>query len=129
MTVDMMPAAQSFFGLAIPSANTIQSRVELAEPIDGCATLRGKEYSRRLVLIRRGGCTFIQKAHKAMKAGALGIIVFDNVDSDTMFNMKADESFPDVHIYSTFITKLYGEKLMTYIQKHNDDLVLGLTLD
>ena len=57
------------------------------------------------------------------------MIVFDNDETETLFNMKADESLTDVQIFSALITKSSGEKLMKFIGKYGSEVSIGLTLD
>ncbi|KAJ2633123.1 hypothetical protein H4R22_000702 [Coemansia sp. RSA 1290] len=60
-----------------------ETPVQVAAPIDstgsieGCAAY-GKSYTGQIVLVKRGNCTFVDKAENAQAAGAVGIIVYNN---------------------------------------------------
>jgi len=58
-----MAGAQSFFGVPIPAHNTLHVPIIISDPLDGCSKLKGKSYMHKMVLLRRGGCPFIKKAH------------------------------------------------------------------
>jgi len=51
---------------------------------DGCSPLiNGAEVNGKIALIRRGSCTFVSKAQAAEAAGAIAVIIVDNVVSAT----------------------------------------------
>jgi len=65
-----------------------------------------------LVLVRRGNCTFVEKALKAQKAGAAGLLVM--FDSDKVFPMSgANDTSQEkqVQIFAVSIGKKYGTKI------------------
>lgn len=61
-----------------------RQEVELCDPLHGDSYLRGS-----IALVLRGGCPFITKALNAQMAGAVGLVVSNNVD-DQLKYMDAD---------------------------------------
>lgn len=83
-----------------------------AEPADACAPLTNtQELSGAVVLIDRGSCSFMEKAVNAEKAGALAIIVVNNVVSEAAFAMGFDKHKHSVNITAMMINKDAGETL------------------
>src|SRR5205807_10545997 len=71
------------FGPALPSAG-ITANIVQAVPNDGCSALtNGSAVSGKIALIDRGSCTFISKTRNAQNAGAVGVIIVDNVSNTT----------------------------------------------
>jgi hypothetical protein len=58
--------------------------VAVAFPVDGCRELEGSGLAGTMVLIQRGTCEFGTKALHAQNAGALGVIVYNNVAGDAI---------------------------------------------
>ncbi len=52
--------------------------VALANPADGCAPLGQGSLEGKVALIRRGTCTFLEKAARAVDAGAIAMVVSNN---------------------------------------------------
>ena len=76
----------------------------------GCgATFNAAELAGKIVLIERGTCTFEEKVLNAQLAGAKGVIVFDNVTSNALIQMSADNN--SITIPAIFILKSAGEAL------------------
>jgi minor extracellular serine protease Vpr len=46
---------------------------------DACAELPAGSLANRIALIRRGGCTFHEKASNAQAAGATGVVLYNNI--------------------------------------------------
>jgi len=99
------PAITSDLG---PTALVVIGLIE--ENIDGC-----KEYANRvdgaLVLVQRGNCTFSQKITNAQNAGALAIIIYNNVPGD--IGMNADGTLPTVGI-----TQANGDAIIAFTQEN-----------
>lgn len=60
---------------ALPDDTPLQ--VVLASPTQACWGLQGN-YSGKVVLIRRGNCTFAEKGLQAMEAGAAAVLVYND---------------------------------------------------
>ncbi len=67
------------FGPPVSGAGTTGA-VALAAPADACTAItNGGQISGRIALVDRGNCNFTVKALNAQNAGAIGVIVADNV--------------------------------------------------
>lgn len=69
------PATGSFAGLSLPLYSGSR---DTSVPDDGCNGYTD-DLTGKLVLIRRGSCTFVQKAQSALKAGAKYVMFYNNV--------------------------------------------------
>ena len=88
------------FGPTIYAAPVTGDVVE-ATPNDGCTTLtNAAQISGNLALIDRGTCNFAVKVKNAQLAGAIGVIVANNIP-DAPINMGGDDAtitIPSLHI-------------------------------
>ncbi|GLD94999.1 hypothetical protein PINS_up003624 [Pythium insidiosum] len=75
-------------------------RLELATPVTGCAELpRVADGQRALLLTYRGTCSFIEKAQTAVKMGAVGLAVVNNVKGPGRFPaVSATTAIDDVPV-------------------------------
>lgn len=84
------------------SAAGITGNVVQASPNDGCSALgNAAAVSGNLALIDRGTCTFVQKVKNAQSAGAVGVIIVNNVVSPAVIQMgggDASISIPSVMV-------------------------------
>jgi hypothetical protein len=72
------------FGPPVTSGGTT-ANVASAAPSDACSALtNGSAVSGRLALVDRGGCNFTVKVKNAQNAGAVGVIVANNVTGDVI---------------------------------------------
>ena len=62
----------------------------------------------KIALVRRGICTFIEKAKEAQNAGAIGVIIMNNVDDDLINMSGTDDS---IVIPAVMISKTDGDLL------------------
>jgi hypothetical protein len=66
------------------SGNLVLAVDAFAPTSDGCSALtNGAAVTGKIVLIDRGGCTFLSQAQTAQAAGAIGCIIADNVSSSS----------------------------------------------
>lgn len=77
---------------------------------DGC-TATTQNYSGKIVLIRRGTCSFESKAVIAQNAGAVGVIIINNVVGGAVFNMSEDAAVTGT-IPAIMISKEDGDLLV-----------------
>ena len=66
-------------------------------PIEGCGQLiNSTDIAGKIAVVDRGNCTFVVKAQRAQTAGAIGLLVLNNVDGDpiTMAGEDAGISIP-----------------------------------
>ncbi|EPS70425.1 hypothetical protein M569_04337, partial [Genlisea aurea] len=54
-----------------------QTRVSLSEPSD-CCSIPTNQISGEVILVHRGGCSFLQKAQMAEAAGASGLLIINS---------------------------------------------------
>lgn len=112
----------------------LRGRVAQANPLEACTTFEGAAAAKvrgRIVLVRRGGCMFIEKARFLQAAGVIGAVVMDNkadTSSDThgLFAMSGDGQ-DDVKIPMVFVFAKEGNALLHELFLHGDKLELLLS--
>jgi len=75
--------------------------------------LAPKSLSGKLALIKRGLCTFTEKIQNAVAAGAVGAIIYNNVDDTPPMMDTRDAQIP-----SMIISKAEGEALAGFLAAH-----------
>jgi minor extracellular serine protease Vpr len=101
------PAAIGEFNPYIPPVENAQ--FASTEPADGCAAITN-DVDGKIALIDRGTCTFGTKVFNAENAGAIGVIVINNVAGDPTA-MAVDESFPEPTIPAAMVSQSAGAEL------------------
>ncbi|MFH1177286.1 MAG: S8 family serine peptidase [Acidobacteriota bacterium] len=97
------------FGPATPVAGVTAPVVAVA-PFDACAAItNGAEINGRIALLARGTCTFVAKVKAAQLAGAVGVIVTNNVADPVWVTMAGSD--PTITIPSVFISQQDGQAL------------------
>ncbi|WP_299001152.1 thrombospondin type 3 repeat-containing protein [uncultured Tenacibaculum sp.] len=82
---------------------------------DGCETItNATELNGKIAVIRRGTCNFSAKAKNAQDAGAIAVIIVNNVNT-APFNMAAGTGAEEVTIPALMIGKEDGDALITTI--------------
>jgi subtilisin family serine protease len=76
----------------------------------------GKDLHGKIALIKRGTLLFETKINNAMKAGAVGVIVFDNSLEPSLITMAMNTAT----LPSMFISQADGNALVDYVQAHPD---------
>lgn len=90
---------------------TVQSLAVVSRPEDACEMpLNRREFDGRIVLVRRGKCDFVVKVRNCQRAGALGVIIVDNVEPSELISMIGDG--PDIVIPSLMLEKYFGDRMM-----------------
>jgi uncharacterized repeat protein (TIGR01451 family)/uncharacterized protein (TIGR03382 family) len=93
----------------------------LANPLDACMNLAAGSLTGKVALIVRGGtdpsdpngsCTFLAKSNRAAAAGAMGVIIFNNVASPPYVRMAGS---PSITIPAVFISQADGQTLQTQV--------------
>jgi len=74
----------------------------------------GLDVKGKFVLIQRGEIAFVDKALNAQKAGAAGVIIYNNTDG--IVNMATD---PSITIPQLFMLKVDGDKLVEALKNEN----------
>ncbi|KAJ0403425.1 hypothetical protein P43SY_003996 [Pythium insidiosum] len=103
-----------------PSFLNESLRLVLATPVTGCQELPrdpGADGQRALLLTYRGTCSFIEKAQTAVKMGAAGLAVINNVKGPGRFPaVSATTAIDDVAVPVVMLSKLDGELVMSVLE-------------
>ncbi len=105
----------------VPISTAITSNIVLVDdgtslPTEGCnAFTNAASISGKIALIRRGTCTFIQKCTNATNAGAVAVIMMNNVSGNPAA-MGGTDTNGDVIIPSVAISKTDGDALVAALQ-------------
>jgi len=93
----------------------------LASPLDACTDLAAGSLTGTVAVIVRGGtdpsdpngsCTFIAKSSRAAAAGAIGVIIFNNVASPPYVRMAGS---PAIAIPAVFVSQTDGQTLQAQV--------------
>jgi uncharacterized repeat protein (TIGR01451 family) len=107
------PAEGALFGPAL-NATGVTGNLELVNDntgatTDGCEPLVGFTAG-NIAVIDRGLCFFVTKVKNAQDAGAIAVVVVNDVDDET-FNMSAPANSPVITIPSLLIGKSSGDTI------------------
>ncbi|GLH04276.1 Mannosyl-oligosaccharide alpha-1,2-mannosidase IA [Gryllus bimaculatus] len=89
-------AGPAHFGQELRGNNKVTGRLTVADPLRACSDLINPErLKKRIVIMERGDCMFVDKARRIQKAGAIAGIVVDNTPGTSsatspMFAMSGD---------------------------------------
>jgi hypothetical protein len=106
------------FGPAIGAAAISAPLVQALDPsdaagattLDACSTLtNASAIAGKIALVDRGTCTFVVKAKNIQNAGALAVVVTDNVDGNPPPGLGGTD--PTITIPAVRITKADGDRL------------------
>ncbi|MEN9734903.1 MAG: hypothetical protein RLZ45_2898, partial [Verrucomicrobiota bacterium] len=76
-------AVEASFSRPISKVGTLEAPLVAAEPIDACGPLSNPERLRgAFALVQRGVCPFFDKAQRAFEAGAVGVVIMNNVSGE-----------------------------------------------
>lgn len=81
-----------------------------------CDSMAYNDLTGKIALIRRGDCNFTLKAYRAQQAGAVGVIIVNNLynaDAGGLVNMAGALYASEVHIPCIFITRDDGDIILT----------------
>jgi len=103
----------------------IKSKLVFAKPFHLCTDLQNKdEVSGKIAIIERGDCTFVDKARRAMNAGASAVIVVDNVPDTSIHNSPpfamSGDGKDDVKIPTCFLFTVEANTLREALNLKND---------
>lgn len=108
--------------------NSIQSDLVLyldsaADTSNGCvAPSNASAMSGKIVVLRRGGCTFVNKTLAAQNAGATAVIIVNNVDGDLAMSGEG----ASITIPAISVTKDVGELLISQMQSTSVNVTIQL---
>lgn len=88
--------------------NSVTSQAVFVKPFHACVEVLNKdELDGMIAIIERGECTFVDKARRAMRAGAKAVIIFDNVPDTSINNQPpfamSGDGKDDVKIPTCFL--------------------------
>ncbi|CEF62933.1 Edem2 [Strongyloides ratti] len=123
-------AAPAQYGYTFNKHKFIIGKLELATPLVGCSTLNNKEnYVGKIVVMKRGECMFQEKSRNAQKAGAIGVIVIDNVigsshETTPPFALAGDNmQDDDIIIPTVLLYDIESQELMKSFLKNSNIIV------
>ncbi|XP_029367179.1 protease-associated domain-containing protein 1 [Echeneis naucrates] len=93
-----------------------------AAPLDGCSDLTDREIIQgQVVLVERGGCSFVQKARHAEEAGGKAVLIADNaVDNDSQYlDMITDGTTTKPNIPALFLLGRDGMMIRRSLQRQS----------
>lgn len=90
-----------------------------------CSDIQNKEeVNGKIAIIERGECTFVDKARRAMNAGASAVIVIDNVPETSITNQPpfamSGDGKDDVRIPTCFLFTIEANTLKDALNIKND---------
>jgi hypothetical protein len=95
----------------IAAVDSTPTNSSTGSPRDACSALtNATRVAGRIVLVERGGCEFQAKIENAEDAGAVGVIVYNDVDGEPIV-MNGDANV--VHIPAVMIGNGDGQRLLT----------------
>jgi hypothetical protein len=109
-------AAEASFGPSTPTTALTSNLVLVADnsssPNEGCNTIiNGTAVIGKIALVYRGNCTFVQKVQNAQNAGAVGVIVINNVSGQatTMGGTSSTITIPSIMISDVDGAQIVGQ--------------------
>jgi len=121
------PAFKSVFGPApLADVSALDPSALACLPSAGLPSgvnLAPGSLSGRVALIKRGLCTFTEKIQNATKAGAVAVLIYNNVDDTPPMMDTRDAQIP-----SMSISKAEGEALADFLAGHRAQASLDPTL-
>jgi len=115
LTVNSPPAVAGNYQVGTASFGSqlsspgVTANVAQTVPVDGCTAItNGATINGRIALIDRGNCNFVVKAKLAQDAGAVAVVIADNV-AGPVAGMSGDD--PTVTIPSVRITQADGNAI------------------
>ena len=111
---------------AAPGANVTARLVAAAAAnTHGCLAHEPGRAQGRVLLVRRGWCTFQLKAQLAQDAGALGLLLYDNLARTTLRMLGAEDPASQPSIPTFMVPSAQGQRLLERLEAGE---VLSLSL-
>ncbi|XP_068995038.1 protease-associated domain-containing protein 1-like [Embiotoca jacksoni] len=91
-----------------------------ADPADGCSDIKDREIIQgQVILVERGGCSFVQKARHVEEAGGKAVLIADNAeDNDSQYlDMVTDGSTTKPSIPALFLLGRDGMMIRRSLQR------------
>lgn len=104
----------------------------LGNPVsqEGCNASPVNSYVGKIAVVRRNNCTFVNKALYAQNAGAIAVIVVDNIDDDNLENnyMSAADNDPNGPLVTIPVVRISlsdGNRLIAEMQNEPVVMFIG----
>ena len=99
------------FTTSLASLGSVTAQVAATDPPDACDSLRNTaQINGKIALIDRGTCFFVDKIRAAQTAGAIGVIMVNNVDGPPIV-MGGSGDASDIKIPGVMIARADGARL------------------
>ena len=95
-----------------------KSRMEACQPVSVRNPQIGNQFQEnfKILIVKRGGCSFVQKARNAQRASYSMIIIVNNLETKIKNVIMSDDgSGSDIHIPIVMISQGDGNKLIDYL--------------
>lgn len=94
----------------------------------GCgASFNAAELNGKIALIERGNCAFVDKVLNAQQAGAKGVIIFDNVETNVLVLMGGEDN--TITIPAVAVLKSAGDGLKSLLTTQTVNVTLQHSID
>mmetsp|Transcript_5408 Transcript_5408/g.15475 ORF Transcript_5408/g.15475 Transcript_5408/m.15475 type:complete len:501 (-) Transcript_5408:91-1593(-) len=112
----------ALFGPVLESSQTLTFSGRLPPDVkDGCAPYpKVPELQNEVAfaaVVRRGNCTFFEKAVLAQQSGMKALVVVNSADDLVVMQKQTDEAAPEVNIFVVEVLHTFGEELITAAQE------------
>ena len=124
MTFDKIgKSSYDFYSRGELYLNQDSSQLEACQTLPSINREFGNQYQEnfnfKILIVKRGKCSFVQKARNAQIAGYSMIIIVNNMKTDIKdIIMSDDGSGNDIHIPLAMISLDDGEKIINYLEKN-----------
>lgn len=96
------------------------------DPLDACdAIANAGDIDGKIAVIRRGSCTFIIKVEAAEAAGAIGVIIVNNV-ADAPINLGGNPNTTEASIPAGMVSQANGDPLIAALQ-NGETIIVNAT--
>jgi len=127
-------ALPALFGIPVYNGQFVGTLKAFKEHMDVCETLPENyfqsdpldEHTKKIALVERGTCSFVEKVKNCQIAGAKGAVVYDNVDFGNLPIMADDGTGESVSIPSVIISYNDGLILKSHV---DDDSAQGVVIE
>ena len=114
-------AAESAIGVSLDEIDPITGSLVVADPLEACTELtNAAEMAGNIALVQRGTCTFAEKHLNVQAAGAVAIVVYNNVEGPPI-NMGGDST--GIEIPGVMVSMEDGELFKDTIEGGQDVVV------
>ncbi len=105
------PASEAAFTKPLLTTGPLSGTLAATSPASGCSSLTNPaEIAGKIALVQRGGCTFVNKVKFAEAAGAIGVVIVDNQESDVPFSASGSGG-PKAGVPGVMIRKVHGDAI------------------